>query len=167
MKKGRTYQEAQEVIRSLKENKFYAECPCGCGEEILLRDANLFYLDDFSDIGKESYKQIQEDIKVQKKELKQREKYMASKSEIAAQSVNIGFIMERLAPTLKSFPFEHYDCRSLFDPIDYVIFEGLHKKGVVSKIIFTDIKTGNAKLKSSQKEIKELVNNKKVNLRVY
>lgn len=167
MKKGKTYQEAQKVIRLLEENRFYTECPCGCGEEILLRDANLFFLDDFSDVGKEAYKKLLEDVKSQKKELKKREKQMSSKSEIAAQSVNIGFIMERLAPTLKSFPFEHYDCRSLFDPIDYVIFEGLHKRGVVSKIVFTDIKTGNAKLKANQKEIKELVNNRKVTLRVY
>jgi predicted Holliday junction resolvase-like endonuclease len=55
----------------------------------------------------------------------------------------------------------------LFDPIDYVIFEGLHSKGIVTKIVFTDIKTGNAKLKSSQKEIRELVNAKKVTLKVY
>lgn len=167
MKKGKVYQEAHLVIKSLEENRFYAECPCGCGEEILLKDANLFYLDDFNETGKEAYKKILDEIKAQRKELKAREKQMSSKSEIAAQSVNIGFIMERIAPTLKSFPFEHYDCRSLFDPIDYVIFEGLHRKGSVSKIIFTDIKTGNAKLKSSQKEIKELVNNKKVSLRVY
>jgi len=167
MKKGKTYQEAQEVIKTLEENRFYTECPCGCGEEILLRDANLFYLDDFNDIGKEAYKKLLEDIKVQKKELKTREKQMSFKSEIAAQSINIGFIMERLAPTLKSFPFEHYDCRSLFDPIDYVIFEGLHNKGVVTKIVFTDIKTGNARLNSSQKQIKELINNKKVALKVY
>lgn len=167
MKKGKSYQEAQQLIKSLEDNRFYTECPCGCGNEILLKDAGLFYLDDFNDIGMEAYKKMLEDIKTQKKELKMREKQMSAKSEIAAQSVNIGFIMERLAPTLKSFPFEHYDCRSLFDPIDYVIFEGLHKKGAVSRIIFTDIKTGNARLKSSQKEIKELVNNKKVNMRVY
>ena len=167
MKKGKVYQEAHLVIKSLEENRFYAECPCGCGEEILLKDAHLFYLDNFNEVGKEAYKNILDDIKAQRKELKAREKQMSSKSEIAAQSINIGFIMERIAPTLKSFPFEHYDCRSLFDPIDYVIFEGLHRKGSVSKIIFTDIKTGNAKLKSSQKEIKELVNNKKVSLRVY
>jgi predicted Holliday junction resolvase-like endonuclease len=167
MRKEKIYNEAQEIIKSLEENRFYTECPCGCGEEILLRDANLFYLDDFNDAGKEAYKKILEEIKTRKKELKDREKQMSSKSEIAAQSINIGFIMERLAPTLKSFPFEHYDCRSLFDPIDYVIFEGLHKKGVVTKIIFTDIKTGNARLKSTQKEIKELVNSKKVNLKVY
>ena len=61
----------------------------------------------------------------------------------------------------------HNDCRSLFDPIDYIIFEGLHKKGVVSKIIFTDIKTGAARLKNNQKEIKLAIENKKIEFKTY
>jgi len=167
MTKDKNYQEAQEIISLLETNRFYAVCPCGCGEEILLRDANLFFLDDFNDAGKDAFKGLLEGIKDQKKELKKREKQMSVKSETTAKAVNLGFIIERLAPTLKDFPFEHYDCRSLFDPIDYVIFEGLHKKGVVTKIIFTDIKTGNAKLNPHQKEIKELINCKKVVFRGY
>ena len=47
--------EVQGIIRSLEENNFYAECPC-CGEPILLRDAGLFYLDDFSPEAEELYK---------------------------------------------------------------------------------------------------------------
>jgi len=39
--------DAKEIIRTLEENRFYAECPC-CGEAILLKDAGLFYLDDWS-----------------------------------------------------------------------------------------------------------------------
>ncbi|NJE06902.1 hypothetical protein E3E36_12320, partial [Thermococcus sp. M36] len=71
------------------------------------------------------------------------------------------------APTFKTFRFEHNDCRSLFDPIDYVIFEGLHKKGKVEKIIFTDIKTGAARLKPNQKEVKNLIVNKKLEFKFY
>ncbi len=165
--KNNNYKEAKEVIKTLSENKFYCECPCGCGEEILLKDANLFYLDDFSPEAEEIYKDMLEDLKRQRLELKETEKNMSKKSQLAAEVINIGFIIERIAPTFKTFPFEHNDCRSLFDPIDYVIFEGLNKKGVVSKIIFTDIKTGNARLNKTQKEIKSLIQNKKVDFKVY
>jgi predicted Holliday junction resolvase-like endonuclease len=48
-----------------------------------------------------------------------------------------------------------------------VIFEGLNKSGVVNKIIFTDIKTGAARLKNNQKEIKTLIENKKVEFKIY
>lgn len=167
MKKTKNHQEANEIIKTLKDNNFYCECPCGCGEEIALRDAGLFFLDDFPDNAEKVYKEYLQDLKDRRQELKNRKVNMKVRPERVAKSVNIGFILERLAPTLKKFPFEHFDCRSLFDPIDYVIFEGLHKKGTVSKIIFTDIKTGDARLKSSQKEIKTLVENKKVEFKTY
>jgi predicted Holliday junction resolvase-like endonuclease len=68
---------------------------------------------------------------------------------------------------MDTFPFDHKDCRSLFKPIDYIFFEGLSNKGSVSKIIFTEIKSGNAYLNRHQKEIKNLVANKKVQLKIY
>jgi predicted Holliday junction resolvase-like endonuclease len=99
--------------------------------------------------------------------LKERELNMTKRPQLTAKAVNIGFILERIAPAFDHFPFEHNDCRSLFDPIDYIIFEGLNKSGVVNKIIFTDIKTGAARLKNNQKEIKTLIDNKKVEFKIY
>ena len=79
----------------------------------------------------------------------------------------MGFILERLAPVLAEFPFDKNDCRSLFDPIDYVIFEGLQKTGKVQKIFFVDIKSGKAKLKPNQKAIKQMIEQKKVEFKNY
>ena len=59
-----------------------------------------------------------------------------------------------LAPTLDGFTFNKNDCRSMFDPIDYVIFEGLSEKQKVDKILFVDIKSGKARLSAKQKKIK-------------
>lgn len=127
----------------------------------------MFYLDDFSMNGKEAQKNLLEDLKQQRLDLKEREINMTKRPQLTAKAVNIGFILERIAPAFDHFPFERNDCRSLFDPIDYIIFEGLKKNGVVSKIIFTDIKTGAARLKNNQKEIKTLIENKKVEFKIY
>lgn len=159
--------EAKEIIDNLNNGNFYCECPCGCGEEIKLKDADLFYLNFFSQKGKEAQQTLLDDLKQQRIELKERELNMTKRPQLTAKAVNIGFILERIAPTFDSFPFEHNDCRSLFDPIDYIIFEGLSKKGVVDKIIFTDIKTGAARLKNNQKEIKNLIQEKKVDFKTY
>jgi predicted Holliday junction resolvase-like endonuclease len=159
--------EAKEIINTLTGGNFYCECPCGCGEEIKLKDADLFYLDNFSTSGEEAQMRLLEDLKQQRAELKEREKNMTKRPLLTTKAVNIGFILERIAPAFDHFPFDHNDCRSLFDPIDYVIFEGLKKNGVVSKIIFTDIKTGAAKLNMNQKIIKKLIENKKVNFKNY
>jgi predicted Holliday junction resolvase-like endonuclease len=52
---------------------------------------------------------------------------------------------------MRDFSFDRNDCRSLFDPIDYIIFEGLSKKNSVSKILFTEIKTGRLVLTTIKK----------------
>ena len=127
----------------------------------------LFDNDNFTEEAIEIYQQQLDDIKATKERLKRLKNIGATKSESGAHSVNIGFILERLAPTMGSFRFKHNDCRSLFDPIDYVIFEGLAEKGRVDKIFFIDIKTGNAKLNKRQKEIKAVINNKKVNFKKF
>ena len=158
--------DAKEVIRTLEENQFYAECPC-CGEPILLKDAGLFYLDDFSPKAEELYKKRLEELKEEEKEISERRKKISKSSEIGSIAVNIGFILERIAPCMKDFCFERNDCRSLFDPIDYLIFEGLTSKGSVSKILFVDIKTGKAPLTKKQREIRDLVEDKKVTWDIY
>jgi len=158
--------EAKEIIRTLEENRFYAECPC-CGEPILLKDAGLFYLDDFSPEAEEIYKQRLDELRDQEKEIRERRKEISRGSEVKTTAVNLGFILERIAPCMKDFCFEKNDCRSLFDPIDYVIFEGLTRKGAVDKILFVDIKTGKANLTGKQREIRNLVKDKKVTWDTY
>ncbi len=158
--------KAQELIHAIESGGFYCDCPL-CEQTIRLRDAGLFYLDDFSPKAAERYRQLLEEVKDRRKALKDLRKNITLKSQKGAEAVNIGFILERIAPSMKSFAFDHNDCRSLFDPIDYVIFEGLSRKGRVERIIFADIKTGNARLQKKQKEIKELVEKSKVEFDTY
>lgn len=153
--------EARELIKILEANQFYAECPC-CNEQVKLKDAGLFYLDDFTKEAEDLYKQRLLELREREKELRERRKSIPRVSETTTRAVNIGFILERLIPSMKDFDYERNDCRSLFDPIDYIIFEGLYKNGTVNRIIFADIKTGTAPLKKKQKEIRKLVERKQV-----
>jgi predicted Holliday junction resolvase-like endonuclease len=162
----RDKKRAEEVIRTLEGGGFFAECPC-CDERVSLRECSLFYLDDFNDEAREIYGQYLEDLKARRLDLRERRQHISKSSQIQAQATNVGFILERLAPSLSSFGFECGDCRSLFDPIDYVIFEGLCRGGRVSRIIFADIKTGGGRLSSRQREIRALVQQKKVEFDVY
>lgn len=153
--------DAKDLIGTLESDGFYALCPC-CDEPISLKDAGLFYLDQFTPEAKVLYVQHKKELKEREKELKEQRKSISQRSQVGAKAVNVGFILERLAPTMAGFRFDRNDCRSLFDPIDYVIFEGLSKKNSVTKILFTDIKTGGARLSGKQKEIKNLVEKKKI-----
>jgi len=158
--------EAKKLIQSLVRNRFFTECP-SCGDESRLSEWGLFYMNEFTPEAEAIYKQMLTDVRDRKKKLAAKKKEKPAKSLTGAKAVNIGSIYERLAPSLRAFSFNRSDCRSLFDPIDYVIFEGLSTKGSVSRIIFSDIKTGKAVLTAKQKEIKSLVDRKKVDWDLY
>ena len=158
--------DAQKIIKALETGNYYADCPC-CDNPVLLKRAGLFYLDDFPPEAEAIYNDLLLDIKGRKEYLRKHKKSIISSSEKGAKATNTGFLSERIAPSLKDFPFNRNDSRSLFDPIDYLVFEGLSKTGKVAKIFFVEIKTGKARLQPNQKNIKTLVEKKKVHFDTY
>ncbi len=158
--------EAEEIIETLNREHFYATCPC-CQEAIHLKDAGLFFMDDFTPEAEKLYEERIQQLRAQAKQLREERKSISRRSETGAKTINIGFILERLAPSMKAFRFNTNDCRSLFDPIDYVIFEGLSTKGKVERILFSEIKTGNARLNEHQKEIKSVIGRKRLTWDTY
>ena len=159
-------QSHQDLINFLQQNGFKANCPT-CGEGIKLKDASLFSVDNFNAQAKQLLNEKKEELKIQREAISKKKSSTQQRVETTTNSVNMGFILERLAPVLEHFPFDKNDCRSLFDPIDYVIFEGLQKTGKVHKIFFVDIKSGKAKLKANQKAIKQMIEQKKVEFKNY
>lgn len=159
-------QSHQDLINFLQQNGFKANCPT-CGEDIKLKDSSLFSVDNFNAQAKQLLNEKKEELKIQRDAISKKKSSTQQRIETTTNSVNMGFILERLAPVLEHFPFDKNDCRSLFDPIDYVIFEGLQKTGKVQKIFFVDIKSGKAKLKANQKAIKEMIEQKKVEFKNY
>jgi predicted Holliday junction resolvase-like endonuclease len=159
-------QSHQDLINFLQQNGFKANCPT-CGEGIQLKDASLFSVDNFNAQAKQLLNEKKEELKIQREAISKKKSSTQQRVETTTNSVNMGFILERLAPVLEHFPFDKNDCRSLFDPIDYVIFEGLQKTGKVQKIFFVDIKSGKAKLKANQKAIKQMIEQKKVEFKNY
>ena len=159
-------QSHQDLINFLQQNGFKANCPT-CGEGIKLKDSSLFSVDNFNAQAKQLLNEKKEVLKIQREAISKKKSSTQLRVETTTNSVNMGFILERLAPVLEHFPFDKNDCRSLFDPIDYVIFEGLQKTGKVQKIFFVDIKSGKAKLKANQKAIKQMIEQKKVVFKNY
>ncbi len=121
--------DAHKVITELQEGKFFAECPC-CGAPVRLKDAGLFFLDEFMPAAEETYERCLAELKARKKALRELKKQIPETSKRQAQAANIGKQVEHFLPCLPGFRFERHDCRSLFDPIDFMVFEGLSEKGV-------------------------------------
>jgi len=78
-----------------------------------------------------------------------------------ALGINFGFISERIVANLPQFAWPLRDVRALFDPIDYVVFEGL-TEGHLKHLYFVDVKTGASQLTKKQRRIKALVEGRKL-----
>jgi len=86
---------------------------------------------------------------------------------ITTQSVNLGFILEKILPSTPRFKFELADCRALFTPVDYVSFNGHTRTGRVDSITFLEIKTGDAQLQKNQKSIRDAVGQRRLEIQTY
>ena len=77
-----------------------------------------------------------------------------------------GLFSEQLAPFLPNFPFNPNDVRFIGKPIDYIVFKGISEENI-KEIIFLEIKSGNSKLNKIEKNLKQVIEQKKVKWQQY
>lgn len=157
---------AEELIQTLTRGGFRCECP-QCEETFSLSRAGLFYLDHFTPAAQKRYDAHRVELAEQRRDIRMLPARVVEQSDGCAEAVNLGSILERLAPSLNTFPFQPSECRSLFDPIDYLAFRGLAQSGVVEEVAFVEIKSGGARLTAKQKAIRDVVRAGKVTFDVY
>ena len=94
----------------------------------------------------------------------------ARKESIKRQrSILKGQATEHLAPYIKS-DYNPKDYRFFGDPVDFIIFEGMHnfkETKEIKKVIFMDIKTGTANLTTLQRRIRDAIKDGRVEFQVY
>ena len=108
-----------QLIQELKAiPDLYGICP-HCMEGFKISDAFLFdsLAKKFLDIARNICKQYQEGFKKRTEELKLK-KISVKDSEKRAINTGLGKIVEDVLPAYEKFPFDIYDCRGLFEPID-------------------------------------------------
>jgi predicted Holliday junction resolvase-like endonuclease len=81
-----------------------------------------------------------------------------------SSEVRLGQISEHLAPFLNNFPYDSKSCRFLGSPIDIIAFD---TESSDPAIVFIEIKTGNARLTTKQKLLKNLIKLGKVRFEEY
>jgi predicted Holliday junction resolvase-like endonuclease len=152
------HKSSQDVIAELQRNqRFIGTCPA-CLDEFRLADAALFSLkDDPPEAALEAINNARRNLKARKEDIAKAKERMTKRAQITAHSVNLGKIVEKIVPSFPTFAFGTGDCRALFEPIDYLVFSGLAKKGQVEAVYFVDVKSGSARLTETQKRIKGVV----------
>ena len=150
-----------DVIKLVKDGKFKAKCR-SCGTTMDLAKATLFPKQELPPEAADLLRHKESGLKEQLQFVRQTNEEIMKRQEFGARSINRGLILERMLPLLKGFRFDKNDCRSVFDPIDYIIFDGLNGTGKVKKIYFAEVKTGNAKVSPRQSIIAKRISEKKV-----
>ncbi len=77
-----------------------------------------------------------------------------------------GHFSENLAPYLPGFLYLPTECKFIGKPIDFIVFKGMDKKKI-NEVIFVEVKSGDAKLNSQEKNLKEVISKKKVKFEEY
>ena len=151
----------KDLIQSLKSSLLVAGCP-HCGGEFPMSKALLFDGTKPFPEGAESRRlTYEEDLKTRTFLLKKRIIAASQRAQVTAEAVTIGQTVEHLVPALAGFHFNPADCRTLFDPIDLLVFEGLTSSRVNS-LTFLEIKTGSARLNRHQVLVRDAVQEQRV-----
>jgi predicted Holliday junction resolvase-like endonuclease len=99
-------------------------------------------------------------ITTQNELIKLNEANMKLLSQKKSSEVRVGQIAEQLAPFLENFKYDPKKIKFIGMPIDYIYFGD-------DEIVVIEIKSGNSQLSTVQKNIKDLVDNKKIRWEVY
>lgn len=106
------------------------------------------------------------DMSELKSSFKNAEKIIRLNSVSSSRRTLVGKFIEKFVPFLSKIPFVPSDMHFLGQPIDYIVFDGLHQDNV-EKIIFLEVKTGKSKLNKREKSLKDAVEKKKIYWKEY
>ena len=153
--------DVSTLILSLQKSKLFAGCP-HCGDEFKLSEAMLFDgTKSFPDPAEKIRQEWEQSLNEKLAFLQKRQVSADEGAEKKAIEVGIGKIIEKVLPAYKNFKMPIADCRFLSEPIDMIVFEGA-SENKINHITFMDVKTGNAKLNTHQRQIRDAIKDHQV-----
>jgi predicted Holliday junction resolvase-like endonuclease len=95
------------------------------------------------------------------KRVRKRERQIRVDAITKSRAGQLGKTLEKIVPMFPGFGHHPYDVRPIFDPIDFVVFDGYYQ-GAVTDIVFVEFKTGQSRLNPMQGSIKAAVKGKRI-----
>jgi len=161
-----------------KIDNLQIECPNPeCKEIFPIKKAKLFdinekysrYVDKKIEALTQTQKNNFEAINIRRNEIIERRREIRTEPEKTKKRItgptrgtNFGQIIEEIVPSIKAFPYNQKDCRQLLNPIDYIVFNGLHNNGNINELKFVEVKSGKPNLNKNQESVKNAVESGKL-----
>jgi len=142
-------------------DELYGVCPC-CDDVFRMSEVRIFsgkkppkdWLSDFKKRSQELEKRM--------REFEQEKKKISKKAIEQSASTRVGQLLEKFAHYIPQVEHNPVDMVPIFQPIDYISFDGWADNKEVSEISFIEIKTGKSRLTDIQKSIRDAVDDKRV-----
>jgi len=71
-----------------------------------------------------------------------------------------------ICPVLRTFKIDPFDIKPIFNPVDFVVFNGMNQKEKVSNIIFLSKVCNNSFLNNARQQVKNTIQNKRYDWQV-
>lgn len=85
---------------------------------------------------------------------------------IQSRAIIGGQFSEQLAPYFPDFNYLPTECKFIGKPIDFLVFKGMDDKNI-EEVIFVEIKSGKSKISQQEKNLKKVIENKRVSWMEY
>lgn len=140
------------------ENEIGGYCP-SCHELFRLNDVGLFFIpdrrEDFLDAIRKKERELEQNLDSQL--------VLAREDAIKrSRSALMGKLFETVRPYLPGFSYNPNDLRAIWQPVDFVCFNGLALRRQVDSITFIEIKTGRSQLTPVERSIRRVIEDKKI-----
>ncbi len=136
------------------EDQLAGFCP-DCGNLFRLSEVELFYIPDRK-------KDFLTELRKKQAELEDRVREERTDAIKRSRASLMGNLFETVRPFLPKFSHHPGDLRSIWDPVDYISFNGLALNRDVDSITFVEVKSGRSSLSAVERSIREAIENGRV-----
>jgi predicted Holliday junction resolvase-like endonuclease len=140
------------------EDQIGGYCP-HCHELFRLSEVELFFIPDRKDDFLAELRKKERDIE---QNLQQQITLARQDAIKRSRSTLMGKLFETVRPYLPGFAYNPNDLRAIWNPVDFVCFNGLAVNRSVESITFIEIKTGKSFLTSVERSIRDAVKNNRI-----
>tara|TARA_Y100000034_G_scaffold116401_1_gene154691 strand:+ start:282 stop:791 length:510 start_codon:yes stop_codon:yes gene_type:complete len=140
--------------------KILCICPC-CGTIIRVSDLHLKTKGVSAKTWLDEYEN--KILLVRKKEERFEEQKRRLRSLAVARGRKAATIAfnKAISPKFKSLGFDLFDIKSILNPIDFVVFDGMNEKSSVNDVVFLSKSIKNPALNSIRQQVKKAITQKK------
>lgn len=148
----------------------YCICPC-CNELMRFSDIRLQYAGEAPETWLDKHEVKTLNFEKKENRFKEKEKDLRKKSTEKGRSQVPALVKRCFDKNLAKLPYDPYDIKALWHPIDFVIFNGLNrfnekKSDVIDDIVLISKKAKDKELNEVRKTVKETIENEEYDWRI-